>query len=86
MHPLVVTRAGQTLWQTEHKDFALDGSFRLAKAGNVWCDRSPQSSVAIAQANVFSQNGYSIPNKVVKILEIFDRIEELKSRGVIFWH
>jgi hypothetical protein len=30
-------------------------------------------------ADVFSENGYTVPNKFSKILEIFDEIEELKS-------
>jgi len=36
-------------------------------------------SVAMAQADVFSINGYSVPNKIAKILVIFNRIGELKS-------
>jgi len=31
-------------------------------------------SVAMAQANIFSINGYSVPNKIAKSLEIFDGI------------
>ena len=36
-------------------------------------------SVAIAQADVFSINGYSVPNKIAKSLEIFYGVEEPKS-------
>jgi hypothetical protein len=44
------------------------------------------SSVAAAQADAFSKNGYTVPNKIVKILKIFDWLETLKSRGVILWY
>jgi hypothetical protein len=37
------------------------------------------TSVATAQPMFFSENGYTVPNKISKILEIFDKIEELKS-------
>jgi hypothetical protein len=37
-------------------------------------------SVATAQANIFSINGYSVPNKIGKILEIFDGVEGLKNQ------
>jgi hypothetical protein len=43
-------------------------------------------SVATAQANDFSINGYSDPNKIAKILGIFDKLEGIKSQGVIFCH
>jgi hypothetical protein len=33
----------------------------------------------VAQADVFSKNGYCVPNKIPKILDIFDKIKELKS-------
>ena len=35
-------------------------------------------SVATAVAELFSKNGCTVPNKIVKFLEIFDRLEELK--------
>jgi hypothetical protein len=41
-------------------------------------------SVATAQAGVFSKNGYTVPNKIAKIMEIFDSIKELRSRDVCF--
>ena len=41
------------------------------------------SSVAMAIADVFSKNGYTIPNKNAKILKIFERVKTLKSRWVI---
>ena len=41
-------------------------------------------SVATAQANIFSNNGHSVPNKIAKLLEIFEKVEEPKSQGVIF--
>ena len=40
-------------------------------------------SVAMAIANVFSKNGYTIPNKNAKILKIFERLETLKRWWVI---
>jgi WD40 repeat protein len=45
-----------------------------------------RGSVATAQADVFLKNGYTVPNKIAKILRIFERIEELKNRGVTFWN
>ena len=36
------------------------------------------TSVARAQAELISKNGYTVPNKITKILEIFYRIEVLK--------
>ena len=47
-------------------------------------DMSP--SVAMAIADVFSKNGYTIPNKNAKILKIFERLETLKSRWIISQH
>ena len=43
-------------------------------------------SVAMAIANVFSKNGYTVPNKNAKILKIFERLKTLKSRWVISRH
>ena len=43
------------------------------------------ASVAVAVADVFSKNYHSIPNKIDKILKIFDRLDNVKSRGVIFY-
>jgi hypothetical protein len=42
------------------------------------------SSVATAQADVFSKNGYTVPYKLAKILKIFDGLEELKNRDACF--
>ena len=42
-------------------------------------------SFAMAIADVFSKNGYTIPNKNAKILKIFERLEMLKGRWVISW-
>ena len=42
-------------------------------------------SVAMAIADVFSKNGYTIPNKNAKILKIFERLETLKGQWVISW-
>ena len=39
----------------------------------------PGVSVAMAIADVFSKNGYTVPNKIAKILGIFDGLETLKS-------
>ena len=47
---------------------------------------SSPSSVAMAVANVFSKNEHTVPNKIAKILKIFDRLETPKSRWVIPWH
>ena len=44
------------------------------------------ASVAMAIADVFSKNGYIVPNKIAKILKIFDGLETLKSRWVIPLH
>jgi hypothetical protein len=41
------------------------------------------SSVAMAIANVFCNNGISVGRNLVKILKIFEKIDEAKSRGVI---
>ena len=46
---------------------------------------APPYSVAVAVADVFSKNYHSIPNKIDKILNIFDRLDNVKSRGVIFY-
>ena len=40
--------------------------------------------VATAKADVFSKNGFTVLNKLAKILKIFDRLEELKSRDACF--
>ena len=45
-----------------------------------------QFSVAMAIADVFSKNGYTVPNKIAKILRIFDGLETLKSQWVISLH
>ena len=42
-------------------------------------------SVAVAVADVFSKSYHSIPNKIDKILKIFDRLDNVKSQGVIFY-
>jgi hypothetical protein len=42
------------------------------------------TSVATAQLMLFSRNGYCVPNKISKFLEIFESIEGLKSRGSYF--
>ena len=44
---------------------------------------APLISVAMAIADVFPKNGYTIPNKNAKILKIFERLEMLKSQWVI---
>ena len=54
-------------------------TFRV-REGTAWC------SVAMAIADVFSKNGYTVPNKIAKILRIFDGLETLKSRWVISLH
>ena len=38
-----------------------------------------EDSVAMAIADVFSKNRYTVPNKIAKILRIFDGLETLKS-------
>ena len=37
------------------------------------------ASVAMAIADVFLKNGYTVSNKIAKILRIFDGLETLKS-------
>ena len=44
------------------------------------------ASVAMAIADVFSKNGYTVSNKIAKILRIFDGLETLKSQWVISLH
>jgi hypothetical protein len=41
------------------------------------------SSVATAKADVFRKNAISVENKFAKIMKIFDKINEVKSRRVI---
>ena len=41
------------------------------------------SSVATAIADFFRNNGISVGRNLAKILTIFEKIEEAKSRGVI---
>ena len=43
----------------------------------------PQSSVATAIADVFQNNGISMGRNLAKISNIFEEIDETKSRGVI---
>ena len=43
----------------------------------------PQASVATAIADVFRKNAISVGNKFTKMLKIFDKIDEIKSRRVI---
>ena len=40
----------------------------------------------MAIADVFSKNSYTVPNKIAKILKIFDGLETLKSQWVISLH
>ena len=56
---------------------------QLQEMVNGW--QRQQASVAVAVADVFSKNYHSIPNKIDKILKIFDRLDNVKSRGVIFY-
>jgi hypothetical protein len=41
------------------------------------------SSVAMAIANVFQNNGISLGRNLAKISKIFKKIDEAKSKGVI---
>jgi hypothetical protein len=41
------------------------------------------SSVATAIADIFRNNGISVGRNLAKILKIFEKIDEAKSRGVI---
>ena len=45
--------------------------------------RELEYSVAMAIADVFPKNGYTISDKIAKILKIFERLETLKSWWVI---
>jgi hypothetical protein len=68
--------------------FALSSSFAtpliLCFLSNVHTTmRIPLGSVAMAIADVFSKNGYTIPNKNAEILKIFGRLETLKRWWVI---
>jgi hypothetical protein len=40
-------------------------------------------SVATAIVNVFQNNGISVGRNLAKILKIFEKIDEVKGRGVI---
>jgi len=40
-------------------------------------------SVATAIADVFRKNGINVGRKFVKIMKILDKIDDVKSRGVI---
>ena len=44
---------------------------------------STMISVAIAKANVFQNNGINVGRKFAKILKILNKIDDVKSRGVI---
>ena len=39
----------------------------------------------MAKANVNLYKCSTVPNKIAKILEIFDRLEELKDKGFVFF-
>jgi len=41
------------------------------------------SSVATAKADVFRKNGINVGRKFAKIMNILDKIDDVKSRGVI---
>jgi len=41
------------------------------------------SSVATAKADVFRKNGINVGRKFAKIMKILDKIDDVKSRGVI---
>jgi hypothetical protein len=49
------------------------------------CDILPiaTASVATAITDVFRNNGISVGRNLAKILKIFEKIDEAKSRGVI---
>jgi hypothetical protein len=47
---------------------------------NSECD---QCSVATAKADVFRKNGINVGRKFAEILRILDKIDDVKSRGVI---
>ena len=59
----------------------MGGKNEIQKIGNLH-----DASVAMAIADVFSKNGYTVPNKIAKILRIFDGLETLKSQWVISLH
>jgi len=40
-------------------------------------------SVATAKANIFQKNGINVGRKFAKIMKILDKIDDVKSRGVI---
>ena len=61
----------------------IGGQYQLSKMNRTMVGRF---SVVMAIADVFSKNGYTVPNKIAKILRIFDGLETLKSRWVISLH
>jgi hypothetical protein len=56
--------------------FLLHHHFRTGSTTHV-------GSVAMAIADVFQNNGISVGRNLAKILKIFEKIDEAKSRGVI---
>jgi hypothetical protein len=52
-------------------------------ASQLGCQCSSLISVATAIADVFRNNGISVGMNLSKILKIFGKIDEAKSRGVI---
>ena len=62
----------------------------LYRASPIWAllitvfGRSGIASVAMAKANVFRKNGINVGRKFAKIMKILDKIDDVKSRGVIF--
>jgi len=47
---------------------------------------SSMSSVATVMTEVFQKNGINLLRKFVKIVRIFDKVDDSKNRGVIWRH
>ena len=47
-------------------------------------DLCVSGSVAAAITDVFRKNGINVSNKFVRILKIFNKIYDIKNRGVIY--
>jgi hypothetical protein len=61
----------------------LDGNNARHKPPHSNLASTSAASVATAIADVFRNNGISVGRNLAKILKIFEKIDEAKSRGVI---
>ena len=57
------------------------GSAEAGRNTHHACIECGRYSVAMAQPMFLSENGHCVPNKIPKILKIFESVEGAKSRG-----